>query len=83
MSCTPCEEKKKKAAEEAALVADPQPVEVPTPIREGINCYCGLFRLIPTGLKVDDIFDLVPCPKCGTMFRGRYMEGGVEEVNGN
>jgi hypothetical protein len=58
-------------------------VPAPTPVkydRLSINCFCGISRLIPTGLKVNDTFDLVPCPKCGTPFRGVFVEGGVYEV---
>lgn len=51
--------------------------EVPTS-RLAINCYCGLARMIPTGLKVGDTFSLVPCPKCGSTFIGKFVGNGVQ-----
>jgi len=76
MACKPCEEKKKAAA---AAVEQSKPVVHPS--RLAIHCYCGLTRLIPAGLKPDDIFELVPCPKCGTGFRGKFVGEGVEELS--
>lgn len=67
-----------KKAQEAKAVA---PQDYPPP-RLAINCVCGLKRLIPTGLKLDDIFDLVPCPKCGMAFKGQFKGDEVQEVNG-
>ena len=48
-------------------------------LRLGINCYCGLTRMLPTGLKIGDSFTLAPCPKCGTGFTGHLTSEGVEE----
>lgn len=73
MSCG-CKDKKT----EAPAVVEPTPIK---PDRLSINCYCGLMRLIPTGLKVNDTFELVPCPKCGTPFKGIFVDGGVYERN--
>ena len=50
-------------------------------LRLGINCYCGLTRMIPAGLKIGEGFALAPCPKCGTGFTGRLTNEGVEEIN--
>ena len=47
-------------------------------MRLSINCYCGLMRLIPTGLAVGDTFELAPCPTCGVGFKGKFVGHGVE-----
>jgi hypothetical protein len=49
-------------------------------VKLAINCFCGLLRIVPPGLKVGDTFELAPCPKCHTPFRGKCVEGGVELV---
>jgi hypothetical protein len=51
-----------------------------TPFRIGIICSCGLMRTLPTGLKVDDIFQLVPCMRCGYAMKGLLTSTGVIEV---
>lgn len=43
-----------------------------------IHCWCGLMRVLPFGLKVDDSFALVPCPKCGSGLIGKFMGDKVE-----
>jgi predicted RNA-binding Zn-ribbon protein involved in translation (DUF1610 family) len=51
--------------------------------RIAMNCPdCGLRRLLPTALKLQDIFELCPCPKCGNAFKGRFVGNGVEEILG-
>ncbi len=67
---------KMKAESESKSIPAPYP-----PPRLGINCYCGLLRLIPTGLNVDDTFELCPCPRCGMSFKGKFKGDGVEEIN--
>lgn len=71
MPCKCNENKPPRPAEEAPVVQ---------PSRLAIHCFCGLTRLIPAGLKVNDTFELVPCPKCGSGFRGKLVDQGVEEV---
>jgi hypothetical protein len=48
-------------------------------VRYAIKCVCGLVRCLPDA-EVGDVVTLVPCPKCGTPFRGRCGEAGVEEL---
>lgn len=80
--CAGCTQKAIERAEQMKLEAAAKAAEVKpvAPPREGINCYCGLFRLIPTGLNVNDTFELVPCPRCGTSFKGVRTEDGVREA---
>ncbi len=55
-------------------------VKVPS-YRLAVYCAgCGISRLLPSGLSVGDVFELVACPKCGTGLGGKFIEGGVEEV---
>lgn len=57
-------------------------VENVSPQRLAINCRgCGLMRLIPSGLQVGEVFELVICPKCGVGFKGKFVDGGVEGIN--
>lgn len=47
-----------------------------------VNCPgCGVARLLPRNLKMGDTFALVPCPRCGQRFRGRYFETDVEALD--
>ena len=85
MPCSPCEEKKKaREAKETAAAAESAAPETPTVdvsiTHLAIYCVCGLTRMIPTGLKIGDIFTLVPCIKCGNAFKGRFVGNGVEQI---
>ena len=51
-----------------------------SPYRLGINCFCGMLRTLPTGLNINEIFTLVPCPKCGMVIKGLLIEDGVLEI---
>ena len=51
-----------------------------TPFRIGIQCPCGLMRTLPVGLRIDDIFQLVPCMRCGFALKGILTKTGVMEV---
>lgn len=83
--CRGCKKQEEKDAAMRRSIEDAQAakklkeVEV-KPSRLGINCHCGLFRMLPTGLNVDDTFALVPCPKCGYALRGKFVGEGVEEI---
>jgi hypothetical protein len=76
MSCG-CEDDKDKPKIEQL-----DPVEAIPTYKMGITCYCGLARLLPSGLKEGDTVTLPACPKCGRQFMGRYVnkdgEKGVE-----
>ena len=78
--CAGCSKKTLEYAE--ALKAKEAPSVVPAP-RLSMQCIgCGMTRLLPTGLNPQDIFELVPCPKCNKGFRGRFVGNGVEEIIG-
>jgi hypothetical protein len=77
--CTKAALERAKAMSDAKSEAIP-PVPVPA-ARLSMNCPgCGLTRLLPTGLNVNDIFELVPCPKCANAFRGQFVGNGVQET---
>lgn len=80
MSCG-CKDKNKQL-ETVTPPVTPAPAPEVKYHRLGIHCYCGLYRLIPEGLKFGEEFRLVPCPKCGSNFHGRLIseEVGVEEL---
>lgn len=44
---------------------------------------CGISRCLPEGIQEDGLFELVPCPKCGVGFKGRFHSDilGVEELD--
>lgn len=50
--------------------------------RLGLNCHgCGTLRLIPEGIKIGDIFQLVVCPRCKVApLTLRLTKEGVKEV---
>lgn len=80
MSCG-CKDKSKQPAEPVTPQVTAPPLAAPEVKyhRLGIHCYCGLYRLIPEGLKFGETFTLVPCPKCGSDFRGRLIDETVVE----
>ena len=79
--CAGCDKKTLERASQAMKnesKIDPKPIPPP---RLAMSCHgCGLMRLLPSGLKVDDIFELVPCPKCNNGFRGKLHEDKIEEL---
>lgn len=74
-----CKDKSNPAAKAVTSGVTPAPPAEVKYHRLGIHCYCGLYRLIPEGLKFGEIFTLVPCPKCGSDFRGRLIDETVVE----
>jgi DNA-directed RNA polymerase subunit RPC12/RpoP len=72
MACKPCEAEAKRKAKAEAKVE-----EIPSTMLS-IECYCGLRRLLPPGLKQGDNVHLDPCPKCGHAFNGLMVEGGIQ-----
>lgn len=83
MACRGCESQAEKdAAMRKSIEIAQQTKEVAVrPNRMMIACGgCGLMRLLPSGLKVDDEFTLVPCPKCFQALRGKFVGEGVQEI---
>lgn len=77
MGC-PCRDK--MPPDVAPAFASPE-TEQWVPNRFLINCKgCGLNRMLPKGIKEGDSFELVPCPKCATPFKGIFQVDQVEEV---
>lgn len=61
----------------------PEPEQLSLPYRVQasrltITCTCGITRLIPEEVQEGDIFQLIPCPRCGTPLRGRLVGDTVE-----
>lgn len=79
--CKGCDKQAEKDAAMRKSIEDAQKsTEVPI-TRLAINCPgCGLMRLLPTGLQIDEEFSLVPCLKCNIPFRGRFVGNGVSEI---
>lgn len=49
--------------------------------RHGVQCGCGLWRLLPQWAAEGDEFNLVPCPKCGWAPRLRHLGDCVELID--
>lgn len=80
--CAGCDKKHwerftKEHAEREAKAAAEKPKQT---LRLAINCLCGITRLLPTGLHPLEIFTMLPCPKCGTGFKGQLTDDGVQEI---
>lgn len=69
MPCKPCAEKKNK------------PAVTPMPSRWLVVCTCGLSRTLPEGIKEGDEFQLVPCPRCGSGYNGKFLGSKVEKFD--
>ncbi len=78
--CAGCTKQQLEKAAKAMSETKSEPIPI-APARLSINCPgCGLMRLLPTGLNVNDVFELVPCPKCANAFRGQFVGNGVQET---
>jgi len=76
--CAGCDKKTLEKAAEALKAEEPKSYPPP---RLAMTCPgCGLKRLLPTGLNVNDTFELVPCPKCANTFKGQFVGNGVQEL---
>lgn len=78
--CAGCDKKTWEAGKKLIDESINPPTDTP-PVRLAMNCIgCGMKRLLPAGLKVNDTFELVPCPKCFNGFKGQLLEDRIEEL---